>query len=33
MLFLSQLVGRPARDRNGEPFGKVREVGLFVASS
>ena len=26
MLFLSQLVGRPARDRNGEPFGKVRDL-------
>jgi len=26
MFFLSQLVGRPARDRNGEPFGKVRDL-------
>ena len=26
MLFLSQLVGRPVRDRSGEPFGKVRDV-------
>jgi magnesium transporter len=26
MLFLSQVVGRPARDRNGEPFGKVRDL-------
>lgn len=26
MLFLSQLIGRPARDRNGEPFGKVRDL-------
>jgi CBS domain-containing protein/sporulation protein YlmC with PRC-barrel domain len=26
MLFLSQLVGRPVRDRDGEPFGKVRDL-------
>ncbi len=26
MLFLSRLVGRTARDRNGEPFGKVRDL-------
>ena len=26
MLFLSQLVGRPVRDRSGEPFGKVRDL-------
>ncbi len=26
MLFLSQLVGRPVRDRNGESFGKLRDL-------
>jgi CBS domain-containing protein len=26
MLFLSQLIGRPVRDRNGEAFGKVRDL-------
>lgn len=26
MLFLSQLIGRPVRDRNGETFGKVRDL-------
>jgi CBS domain-containing protein len=26
MLFLSRLVGRPVRDRNGESFGKVRDL-------
>ena len=26
MLFLSQLIGRPVLDRNGEPFGKVRDL-------
>lgn len=26
MLFLSQLVGRPVLDRDGEPFGKVRDL-------
>jgi CBS domain-containing protein/sporulation protein YlmC with PRC-barrel domain len=26
MLFLSQLVGRPVRDRHGEPFGRVRDL-------
>lgn len=26
MLFLSQLVGRPVRDRAGDPFGKVRDL-------
>jgi magnesium transporter len=26
MLFLSKLVGRPVRDRNGDPFGKVRDL-------
>ena len=26
MLFLSQLVGRPARDRDGQAFGKVRDL-------
>ena len=26
MLFLSQVVGRPVRDRTGEPFGKVRDL-------
>jgi len=26
MLFLSRLVGRPVRDRDGDPFGKVRDL-------
>jgi magnesium transporter len=26
MLFLSQLIGKQVLDRNGEPFGKVRDL-------
>ena len=28
MLFLSQLIGQPVRDRDGEAFGKVRDSML-----
>ena len=31
MLYLSQAIGRPVRDRNGEPIGKVAD--LIVAGA
>ena len=30
MLYLSQVIGRPVRDRNGEPIGKVADLIVAV---